>query len=1793
MKKIYFVLFSFILIVFGRVSAQTVTYSYTGAVQTFTVPACITELQVDVRGAEGQGNADNLLLGGLGGRIQGTMTVTPGEVLDIYVGGGGLGNSINGGFNGGGAGGLSYQDWPEWQPSPACPSADGGGGGGASDIRITPYALANRVIVAGGGGGTGGNRMVGCGPGAGGGGGGGYYGGGGGGGYSGLPGVGGSQVAGGAAGTSPGCSIYGGLPGTAGVLGNGGAGGGAPGNDQGGSANGCQGGGGGTTTGGTGVNCTTGGCPGTWSGGSGGGGSNYSAPCPAVVAVTQSQGFQSGNGEVIITEICNAPVWTAWDSVIQPSCGINNGKIYIKAENGTAPYTYTWTPNVSSTSSATALSAGTYTIVVNDAGCNTSTFIVTLTSTSLTVAGNVIANEPCNGNCVGSANEIITGGAAPFTYLWTLGGQTTATATGLCVGTYTVSVTDANGCIGTATVTITAPPLLTASITSVNELCNGGNNASATVTAGGGTPAYTYLWTPGNQTNATATGLTVGSYTVTVADNNGCSATAVVVISAPPPLTAAITASTNVSCNPGNNGTATVTAGGGTPNYTYLWAPNGGTNATGTGLSAGIYTVTVTDANGCTATATVTITEPTPLTATMGIPTNVSCSGGNNGSATVTANGGTPAYTYLWAPNGGTNSTGTGLSAGNYTVTVTDANGCTATAAVIITEPNPLTTTISFTQATCNLPNGSSTVVATGGTPAYTYFWIPNGQTNATATGLSAGTYSVVVTDAQGCTATATVNVTEPTAVNASITAITEVSCFGGTNASLTVTAIDGTAPYTYLWNPTGQTNATATGLTAGVYTVSVWDNNGCLVTVIQTVTQPTLLTATISATTNVSCSGGANGTSNVSAAGGTPNYTYLWVPNGGTDSTGTGLSAGIYTVTVTDANGCMATATVTITAPTPVTANITATTNVSCNGAADASSTVTPGGGTPGYTYLWTPGNQTNATATGLSALSYTVTVTDANGCTATATVTITEPPVLTASATFTQASCNLNNGSATVLPVGGTAPYIYLWTPGNQTNATATGLSANSYTVVVTDAHGCTATATVTVTQPSAVMATIVGNTPVTCFGQANGSATVAAAGGTGPYTYLWTPSNITNGAATGLSAGSYTVTVTDANGCVAQAITVITQPPLLTATMGIPTNVSCNGGNNGSATVTAAGGTPGYVYAWTPAGGTNAMGTGLSAGTYTCIVTDANGCTATSIVIISQPLALVASIGNVINVSCNGQTDGSALGSATGGTLAYSYLWTPGGTTAAATGMSAGTYSFVTTDANGCTSTATVTITQPAVLATTLTPTNILCAGGNNGSIATATTGGTIPYRYSWSNGQTTSDATVLTAGTYSVTVTDANNCTTTASVTLTEPALLSITANGPQTDCSGAPAQLNSSATGGTQPYVYAWTPSGGSNANTTVYPVSTTTFTVTVTDADGCTAFATVSIVVSAPLSLTVSGRTSVCPGGTITMSANASGGDGIYTYVWLAGGETSQSVTFMPTGDTTISVELTDGCKSAMQTAVIPITVDPVPAISFSSDITNGCNPLCIQFRDMTTIPSGGFSQFGWSFGDRDSNYTSSPIHCYNDTGTFNVSLTVTSDSGCSSTYKKVGMITVYSSPVAAFTYAPNPVNILSPQVQFTDQSTGKYPIVQWYWRFGTGDSTSELQNPTHNYTDTGTFCPTLTVVDMHGCIDSITNCLVVNPSFTFYIPDAFTPNGDGINDVFMPKGNYVSSYEMYIFDRWGEQLFHSTQMENGWNGTGKGGSVMCQQDTYVYMIKVTDTQGNQHSYTGKVTLLN
>jgi len=376
---------------------------------------------------------------------------------------------------------------------------------------------------------------------------------------------------------------------------------------------------------------------------------------------------------------------------------------------------------------------------------------------------------------------------------------------------------------------------------------------------------------------------------------------------------------------------------------------------------------------------------------------------------------------------------------------------------------------------------------------------------------------------------------------------------------------------------------------------------------------------------------------------------------------------------------------------------------------------------------------------------------------------------------------------------------------------------------------------------------------------------------------------------------------------------------------------------------------------------------------------------------------------------------------------------------------------------------------------------------------------------------------------------------------------------------------------------------------------TVNPVTSTTYTLVVTDANGCTAQATATVNVALPLSVTAPVSTAICPGNSATLTATAKGGDGTYTYIWTPGPLNGQSVKVSPLVTSTYTVTVTDGCGTPSVTTTMAVIVDPLPIVSFTQDTINGCYPVCVTFTDKSTIASGGIKTWGWNFGNGSISGMQNPMNCYTNPGMYTVSLTVTSDSGCSSAVVENNLITVYDHPHTDFTSSPQPTSIALPNITFTDETTDPYGLVQWLWNLGDTSSAANLaitQNTTHSYADTGTYCVKLIDMNKHGCIDSMTHCIVIDPLFTFYIPNAFTPNGDGVNDVFAPKGGYFKTFDMYIFDRWGSTLYHTLDINKGWNGGFNNNNNICQTDTYVYVINITDWKGVSHTYMGRVSLV-
>ncbi|MBS1612574.1 MAG: SprB repeat-containing protein, partial [Bacteroidetes bacterium] len=1008
------------------------------------------------------------------------------------------------------------------------------------------------------------------------------------------------------------------------------------------------------------------------------------------------------------------------------------------------------------------------------------------------------------GGSNGSINTTVTGGTATYSYAWN-GGATSANRAGLTAGTYTLTVTDANLCSATASATIAQPAAALAVATSTNNVsCFGGNNGSISTTVTGGTSAYSYAWN-GGAASANRTGLIAGTYTLTVADANSCSATATAMIAQPAAALAVNMTKTDATCNGNSTGIANALVTGGTLPYTYVWSNNAQLNSnTSTSLPAGYYSVSVTDVNNCSANASIEIQQPYTLTATAA-KQNVSCNGGNDGSIAVYSNGGTTPYTYTWSHNNQLSSnTSTTLPAGYFTVSVTDANNCSTTISANIIQPNAISIQASVADAKCNgSSDGAINLNVSGGTTPYLYSWNNAQQNSISNSGtLPAGYYTVQVTDANNCSATASYTINQPIQLTSTVSSL-PTSCYGGNNGSATVSTAGGTAPYSLRWS-NNQSNAQATNLHAGLYTVTVTDNNQCTSISSINVAQPQQINIGFT-NTNIACNNTDQGAIATTIVGGTYPYSYAW-NNGNTNANIANLNTGTYTLTVTDANNCTISSSSSIVPISSLPISILPT-NITCSGYNNGRISTSISGGNGPYQYIWSNGSS-QPSLQALSIGNYAVTVTDQNSCSATANTVITQPAPIVINTSTTPALCNgSSNGTITVVVVGGTQPYQYDWQdmPGDNNPPNRNDVPAGIYKLTLEDVNQCPANAIAQVGEPGPLNSTIELDNP-NCFGDNSGNIKVTSTGGTAPYNYSWsngaTGNNVTN-----LNSGTYTVNIADSHNCSVSASVTLQSPNQLLASA-THTKPTCYGYTNGSIDVDVVGGVSPYNYVWNDLATTQDRAN-ISSGNYVITVTDMNGCTRTISVALAQPekLDIQATINNV---ACYGNHNGSINTNILGGTTPYAYTWNTGETTNNIGSLDVGDYTISVSDSKGCSFNATYTITQPvADLFTSIENIQNTCYGQYNGSITVNATGGSQPYSYHWSTGATQSTLSKLNEGYYEVTITDANGCTIENSAPIIQLPQLALDAAIHNPRCDNGKGNIDITVLSGTAPISYQW------------------------------------------------------------------------------------------------------------------------------------------------------------------------------------------------------------------------------------------------------------------------------------------------------------------------------------------------------------------------------------------------
>lgn len=969
---------------------------------------------------------------------------------------------------------------------------------------------------------------------------------------------------------------------------------------------------------------------------------------------------------------------------------------------------------------------------------------------------------------------------------------------------------------------------------------------------------------------------------------------------------------------------------------------------------------------------------------------------------------------------------------------------------------------------------------------------------------------------------------------------------------------------------------------------------------------------------TDESCLGSGDGSASVAVDVGLAPFHYIW----STGDTTAGIIAGPgdYTVTISDGNGCVNGPIDATIGPGPPPGVAHAGPDlVACQGELpvmlNGSVTNAPGGS-------WSGGYGT-FTGTGLS-VSYMPTAAEiAGGSLDLYLATTGESPCGTARdtvhITFSNNFSAAGIGSTDLLCSGnadGTAfftpnspAFTYLWNdPAAQTTATATGLTAGSYNVLVKDIDGCDTTMSVLVTAPAALSIASLDVVDEQCAGNGDGSISASITGGTAPYHYSWSNGDTT--AMMHAGAGTYTLSVTDANGCAAAqgsaSVHAVGQPneahagdDLIACFGTLPVQVQ-------GSVINADGGT------WS--GGNGAFnGTGLQqsymptsaeilANGVDLILTTTGNSTCPpdqDTVHITLPTSFFGAATSGTPLACANDNSGAAH--FTPDDPAFTYLWSDPAaqTTSTAIGLAGGTYSVQVTDNFGCDTTATVQIAEPAPLsAADVLGTAPACADGSTGTAMVVPAGGTPDYTFQWSGNtgnQATATATGLAAGAFTVVVTDANGCQAQATVTLTAPAPITLAAQVDDTVCVNVPVPLTAQATGGAGGYTITWSGIGSGDSLAFSFPASQTV-TVSVTDQSGCPGPVhsySVTVLNLGLATLHTAGDTAFCAGGTAQASAWVTGYPGTTTLTWPELGETGNGpFSVQATQNRTLTVTATDACANTLQGS-IAITVETPPSITLPPVIAEGCAPLTVHF------PSGLANQpvsYLWHFGDGGTSTSMAPVHVYQ-AGNFSVSLTVVTPLGCTADALNTGAVYAYALPTAAFTANPWETDADHADVQFTDQSTG--PISAWSWTFGDGGYSID-PDPAHHYLEPGSWNISLQVTDEHGCSASADHIVLVNPVYDVTIPNAFSPNPNGggggswdpsdlSNDVFYPFIRFVKDFRMRVFNRWGELVFESNDVKTGWDGYYKG--QISPQDVYVYQVWVRFLDNKEVQRTGDLTL--
>jgi len=1442
--------------------------------------------------------------------------------------------------------------------------------------------------------------------------------------------------------------------------------------------------------------------------------------------------------------------------------------------------------------------------------------------------------------------------------------------------------------------------------------CNGAGDGFVSISPTGGTGPYTIEWYEGNFADPDAAdpsglmelpagpgdddgqrqGLEPGAYAVLLTDANGCFLAENFSITEPDPLSMIERTDLreDVQCFGEETGLIVVEIDSRTTDRYFFEAFRDGSSegiknapivSLGFGevfiddLPAGNYRVVVTDANGCTFDINDILIEQPETGLLIEEPVisdyngfQISCQGQADGSIELDISGGEGELEYLWTGPDGFESTDKDifdLAPGQYQFIVTDENNCTATiGSVELSAPPP----ISLNE---NIPNfngyeiscygnadGSIDPNVSGGTGEYTYSWTgPEGfsSTDPVLENLSPGNYSLFISDSNGCTVESNYELEEPTEliIEEIITERVNITCFGEDTGVIAIaisnpsipsyeiqlTEMGETTPLQTIDNFSGE-QFELTGLEAGNYQVRVTDANGCSkiiddIPIVQPDTGLELADVAVSDYNGyeISCNGASDGSISFQVEGGQGDVALSWTgPDGFTSDSNSisDLAPGTYELLVTDETGCSLTETFELTEADALSLTDEVSDfngfGIQCNGGNEGFINLTISGGNEPINIAWTGPNgfiSNDPSLENLEAGDYEVRITDQNGCQISSSYTLTEPESLEL-VELTEEKENVGcfgqeTGKLGVSLSGPSAgPYLFSLEnqdgsitrnapPTTDINWIVENLPAGSYTVQVTDANGCYQELNgLEITEPEfgvrieSTELSSFNEFNISCFGQADGFIEVTVSGGSGNYTYDWTgPEGFSSNELSiySLGPGVYQLTVTDQNGCAisSEELEILSPDPIgLNASVSDFNGfgISCFGANDGSISLSPSGGTENYRISWTGPGDFTSNATaisGLSPGIYEVVLADENGCEERERFEINEPELLEVSLEDKEDVLCFGASTGSISINLSGGIPdTYTLEWSRDGASIDLTSQNlenipAGNYSLAVTDANGCTAVIPeIQILQPeAALEASLNQTPVSCFNANDANLSVDIEGGEAPYQVSWNIGSTQTEFSGLGPGFYQVTITDANGCSLTRETTIEDVPVFDVDPEVQQISCHGAAdGSILLNLEGGEAPVRAIW---DHGPEQSSLYNLGPGTYSVLLEDAKGCTIQRSFNIVEPDILVVVeqIQDALSCEDGQSGAIDLVVSGGSPPYNYNW-SNGATSPGISGLTNG--TYSVEITDqsGCFVSQTFRVnrpAPITID---MISTTSAV---CEPREISETFEINV-DGGVAPYAieWSSGEVfDNGYQMKT----DEPGTYTV--TVTDGYGCtqSRSFEVDNSQVLVDGSFTSASFDSFGENLVNFDVQFINNSSGN--IESYVWDFGDGNTSLET-SPVHQYQEAGIYQISLTAFDSWDCATTSTFEIEILDYF-LKVPNVFSPNGDGINDYFFPKFLYIEEISFTIMNKWGEIIFHTDDLDSrGWDGTYRGEKSI--PGNYVYKMNFTTTDGREFSDNGALMLL-